>query len=278
MAAARAEAGSIKDWLGPILAHMERDLAQLVDKLSAAAGPKLKSVVLYGSAASGEHLPKHSDLNVLAVLERLGAAELDALHPVATWWAGKGNPPPLLLTRGELRRSADVFAIELVDICAHRRILQGEDIFAGFTVPMQLHREQVERELRGKLLALRQTYLLASRRGDARLKLMTASVSTFATLFRHVLLALESSGGNAGAKAAPRTKREAISSLAALFGFDARPFGDILDVREGKRAAKDLDTSTFSQYLAAIERAMDEVDKRFASGAPPDGNQPARGV
>ena len=103
---------------------------------------------------------------------------------------------------------------------------------------------------------------------------MTASVSTFATLFRHVLLTLEGTG----AKAQPRTKREAISSLAALLGFDARPFSDILDVREGKRAAKDLETSTFSQYLAAIERAMDEVDKRFASGAAPGGNQPARRI
>jgi predicted nucleotidyltransferase len=252
---------------------MEKDLAQLVEKLSLAAGPNLNSVVLYGSAASGEYHPKHSDLNVLAVLERLSAGELDLLNPVGTWWAGKGNPAPLLFAREELHRSADIFAIEFIDICAHRRILQGEDLFEGFLVPMWLHREQVERELRTKLLGLRQSYLLASPRGDARVKLMTASVSTFATLFRHALLAL-----GEGDPAKPALgKREAISNLATLFGFDAGAFDEILDVREGKRSAKDLDVAaTFSRYLSAIERAMDQVDKRFASGAPPDENQSVR--
>ena len=142
---------------------MEKDLSELVEKLKHAAGANLRSVVLYGSAASGEFHPKHSDLNVLCVLERLDAAELARLNPAAAWWERKGHPAPLVFTLEELRRSADVFAIELLDIEASRRVLFGEDVFTGLEVPMSLHHQQVERELHTNLIRLRQAYLAAPR-------------------------------------------------------------------------------------------------------------------
>src|SRR5437899_9918441 len=91
--------------------EMDKDLNELVERLKQAAGSNLKSVVLYGSAASDEFHAKHSDLNVLCVLERLDASELEKLNPPATWWSRKGHPAPLVFTRDELRTSADVFAI-----------------------------------------------------------------------------------------------------------------------------------------------------------------------
>ena len=133
---------------------MEKDLSELVEKLKQAAGANLRSVVLYGSAASGEFHPKHSDLNVLCLLERLDAAELAKLTPAAAWWERKGHPAPLVFTLEELRRSADVFAIELLDIQASRRVLFGEDVFTGLDVPMSLHRQQVERELHTNLIQI----------------------------------------------------------------------------------------------------------------------------
>src|SRR5712692_1613784 len=111
---------------------MEKDLSELVEKLKRAAGTNLKSVVLYGSGVSEELQPKHSDLNVLSVLDWLDAAELEKLNSAAAWWVRKGHPAPLVFTLEELRRSADVFAIELLDIRARRRVLFGEDVFEGF--------------------------------------------------------------------------------------------------------------------------------------------------
>ena len=46
-------------------------LDQLVEKLSKALGDELVSVVLYGSAASGDHDEKFSDYNVLCVLREV---------------------------------------------------------------------------------------------------------------------------------------------------------------------------------------------------------------
>jgi hypothetical protein len=237
---------------------MEKLLNELVEKLKVAAGANLKSVVLYGSAAAGEFHPEYSDLNVMCVLERLSAADLESLNPAGQWWAGKGHPAPLVFTLERLSQSADLFAIELLDIKEKRRVLFGEDVFAALDVPMNLHRQQVERELRASLIRLRQNYLAFPPQPKRLLGLMTASVSTFVTLFRHALIAL--------GEQPPQLKREVADSLAKLLGFDARPFHTLLDVREKKIPAKSVNAAaTFRGYLESIQRAEDELDRRLAS-------------
>jgi hypothetical protein len=235
----------------------ERLLNQLVERLRHAAGPNLRSVVLYGSGTTDEFQAKHSDLNVLAVMASLDAASLDRLAPVASWWQKKGHPGPMVFTEAELKRSADMFAIELLDIKTTGRLLWGEAILADLHVPMQLHRIQVEREIASALVRLRQHRLAAGRSERAVRRLMTASVTTFAALFRHALLALgEPPAGN---------RREAIDRLAALVGFNATPFHALLDLRAGEGSAGKIDwAATFAAYLAAIERVADEMDQRLA--------------
>ncbi len=242
---------------------MEKELEELVEKLEAAAGTNLKSVMLYGSAASGEFHPKHSDLNVLCVLEDLEAPALARLSPAATWWARKGHPPPLIFSLEELRRASDVFAIELLDIKAHHHILWGQDVFASLEVPMNLHRVQVERELRTNLLRLRQHYLTVPGDNKALLRLMTESVSSFAALFRHALIALDEPKAEPASGGSHR-KREIIDRLAQLLGFDASGFHAVLDIREGKLPPGQVDVpSTFRAYLQAVERVTNEMDERL---------------
>ena len=57
-------------------------LDELVTQLRAAYGAQLASVVLYGSAATGEHIPKKSDYNVLVLLDRI---EMSALAAASAW-------------------------------------------------------------------------------------------------------------------------------------------------------------------------------------------------
>src|SRR5580704_4545963 len=110
---------------------MEDKLQELVDRLKQAQGERLRSVVLYGSAAAGEHNEHFSDLNVLCVLTRITPAELADSAAIFEWWRGLGNPPPLLLTEEELRTSTDCFPIEFHDIEERRRVLFGQDLIQG---------------------------------------------------------------------------------------------------------------------------------------------------
>ncbi len=237
---------------------MERLLERLTEKLKSAAGDNLRSVVLYGSAASGEFRRKHSDFNVLCILRRNDSAELADLHGPAKWWARKGQPAPLVFTEDELRRSADFYAIELLEIKQRRKVLFGEDLFERFEPPMDKYKLQVERELRHGLVRLRQNYLLAAGSRRAVMALMVRSYSTFAVLFRHALVALGEDGSPA--------KQEAVERLARVLGFSAASFEELGKLRRGEIKARNLDAErVFSDYLKAVTRAVDEIDRRLAS-------------
>src|ERR1700683_2427933 len=166
---------------------MEAKLTELVARLKAAIPDGLKTVVLYGSAVTGEFRAGHSDLNIVCVVDRADAALLEHSHGVADWWIRQGNPAPLFFTQDELRRSADVLAIELLDMKVHHRILLGTDFLAVVEEPLQLHRLQVERELRTAWLRLRQAILAAPLSNKVHLGIMMNSVSPFCALFRHAL-------------------------------------------------------------------------------------------
>ncbi len=239
---------------------MEAKLAQLVEKFKAASGHNLKAVVLYGSAVTGEFHEKHSDLNILCIVESASVFELGRLHPAAEWWIEEGNRPPLIFTMDELVRSADIFAIELLDMKNHHRMLMGEDFFDQLDVPLQLHWLQVERELRQNWLRLRETILAAPRRKEIHLNIMLRSVPTFCALFRHALIALN--------QAAPHSKREAVDGIAAATGANPSGFQTILDLRAGKLKEKEVDVEvTLQTYLEFVEVVTSEVDRRLETSA-----------
>lgn len=235
---------------------METKLTELVKRLKSSAGENLKAVVLYGSAVTGEFAEKHSDINILCLVERASTADLERLHDVAVWWMKQGNAAPVVFTFDELTRSADVFAIELLDMKRHHRMLFGEDFLDQFPVPMQLHRAQVEHELRVNWLRLRQAVLAAPPRKKAHLDIMSSSLPVFGALFRHALIAL--------GHEAPPGKRAAVDGIAALTGADPSAFRAMLEFREGKRKESNIDIeATLHAYLEFVELATGEVDRRL---------------
>ena len=232
-------------------------LDEFVAKLKGVAGSNLDSVVLYGSAAAGDYQQGYSDFNLLCLLHKLDAGALTALRPAITWWREKGQPNPMVFTLDELQRSADVFAIELLDIKQRHKVLSGADHFAELNVPMDLHRTEVERELRTNVIRLRETYLAAGADPKKHLALMEESLSSFATLFRHSLIALGQPG--------PEAKREIFSAIGKHLNFSTAPFVAVLEAREDKRKAASLDVAeTFRGFLEGASKVADEVDRRFA--------------
>ena len=172
------------------------------------------------------------------------------------WWIRRGHRPPLVFTLEELRRSADIFTIELLDMKSHHRILFGEDVLAEISVPLHYHAIQVERELRTDWLRLRQAMLAAPKKPKVYLELMVSSFSAFAALFRHALIAL----GEAPAE----SKREAIDRIAQFAGADPAGFHAILGIREGKGKEREIDVEkTLNQYFAFVEAVTDKFDRQL---------------
>ncbi len=205
----------------------EKMIEDFMTRMRAAAGANLESVILFGSAVAGDFHPEFSNLNLFCVLRDNSFAALQVLAPVAQWWEGQKQPPPLLMTRHELERSTDIFTIELLDMQQHHRVLLGEDVLQSLHIPLHLHRVQVEYELREKLLLLRQQLLLTSNNRSRMCDLLVRSVSSFVTLFRHALIALGHD--------APVGKRETLHALAEQLKLDGSAIHQVLDIREHRQ-------------------------------------------
>jgi predicted nucleotidyltransferase len=125
------------------------------------------SALLYGSAARGDYLAGRSNINLMLVLDDPSPTRLRALAPAFAAWRKTASEPPLLISRAEWARATDVFPIEITDMRAGYRVLRGADPLGGARVQGTDLRQALERELRGKLLRLRQGYAAAA--GDEKL-------------------------------------------------------------------------------------------------------------
>lgn len=227
---------------------------QLVEQLRRAYGPELRSVVLYGSAAAGEHIPKRSDYNVLVLVDALSLDRLSAAASVARAWSEGGNPAPMTLTMSEWRGSADIFAMEYADILERHKILYGESPFDGIRVDPRDLRLQLEHEAMGKLLRLRQGVLASG--GDGRLEseLLAASLSTIMVIFRSV--------ARLQGETPPKDNLALAQSVARYAGFDARPFEQVVrHVRGEQPIAAGEVQSVVAGYLAGMEKLVAHLDR-----------------
>src|SRR5438874_8049308 len=141
-------------------------LERFAAAVRAVLGAGLVALVWYGSAARGTHVPGRSDMNTLLICDAVDEALFARLEPAVREWGRAGHPAPLILTEREWRTSADAFPIEYEDIREAHRLLAGRDPWRGVTVQREHLRRQLEHELMGKLVRLRQAY--AALRGDPK--------------------------------------------------------------------------------------------------------------
>src|SRR5438128_6223570 len=238
----------------------EEMVNQFVERVRAAADTNLVSVVLYGSAAEGEFHPEYSDLNLLCLVRDASFAALTKIAEVMEWWRGKKHHPPLVLTPEELKRTADVFSIEFVDMKQRYRVLWGDDVLKNLEIPMHLHRSQLEYELREKLFLLRQHVMLAGTNEKQLWEVMLQSLTSFTTLFRHVLIEF--------GKAGRQHSLDAVKELVSKLNFDSSAFVQLIEVPAKKIDRKQLrPADVAARYLDGIEKVAATVDTMQSSSA-----------
>ena len=233
----------------------ETKLTELVNRLKEFAAVNLESVILFGSAARGDFHEGHSDLNVVCILRSLSVEELGRLAQVVKWWCvEQKEPAPLFFTKDELRHAADVFAIEILDMKHGRRVLYGPDVVVDIEVPMNLHRVQIEHDLRTILLKLRQHYLRAP--GDTKelALVLRKSFSGVLTLLRHVVIAF--------GEEPPVAAHDIVARAAELTGSNTVAYGAMLKLRETGEFHGDI-VAVYGAYLKALEKTLDTLEHHF---------------
>lgn len=150
-------------------------IESLAAQLNDIFGDRLKMVAAFGDNAS-----------TCAVVQSLTLGDLDRCAAHAAAWSKAGLDAPLLIVEGDLRRSLDAFPLELTEIIATRRIVQGPDLFVEVVVSKQDLRRACEVQARGHALHLREGYIEAAADTKKIAALVAAAVPPFRALVKNV--------------------------------------------------------------------------------------------
>jgi hypothetical protein len=157
------------------------------------------------------------------------------------------------LTESYLETSVDVFPIEYLNFRHNYVLVHGKDILKDLVIEPDLLRLQCEREIKGKLLLLRQAFLESSGKGKHLKEVIGHSIRAFSAIFK-ALLYLEG-------EEVPRGKLEVLRKACKTFGLDMDLFENLLDASKGSSSAPDDETvALFRRYLAAVNKLANLVD------------------
>ena len=230
---------------GPLAAFS----ADLDEKL----GKNLASITVVGSCLGEDYRPALSDINTVLVLDRLDQGVLKAVASEAKSMHKKRVGPPLLMTEEYIKRSLDVFAVELLDFQLVGKAIWGSNPFADLHFVASDVRLQCEREFKAMLIRLRQDYIAAA--GNSRLlrDVLVATAKTSLPYLRAMLwLKEEQRGSPADAT---------FEAAAGQFGVGLNPLREVRRWREEKPRLRETELeSAFERVYAAVDGLAAAVD------------------
>ncbi len=225
----------------------------VADDYKKAFGDHLVSVILYGSALSDDYAQKKSDLNFLIVLSEEGIDQLHLVYDIAARWRKKKVSTPLFLTKQYIESSLDTFPVEFINIKHKYTVIYGEDVLSGLSFDKEFVRTQCEKELKGKLLLLRERYVETCGKARTLIELISNSVSTFVFIFNGMLYIKD--------KSVPDNKKETIRMVAEDFDVDQDLFLSLLQIKDGSlKPSSDETGSLFRKYLSEIRKLSMSID------------------
>ncbi len=231
-----------------------REAERFTERLADDLGARLRSVVLHGSVARDEAVPDVSDVNLLVLVDAVDAALLRQLAPHAQRWLDTERALPLVLTWDEWRSASDAFAIETADMIDARTVLHGDDPLEGAVVRSHHLRVQAERELRGKLIHLREGTLATADRPQELGRLILTALPSVATYLRAVLRL-------AGEDVAMATTADVLRRGCAVVGADPDPLVGLWEARARRKAPEvEVEDARVAAVHDVLERTAEYVD------------------
>jgi len=163
----------------------------VVAAAQSALGGDLRSLVLYGSAAEGQ-LRATSDVNLLFVLRRFDCRQVDPIREPLRQARAAVRATAMFVLDSELPAAMEEFAVKFGDIARRRRVLCGEDVFAGLKPSPEAKRRRIRQTMLNLEMRLRERYALTSLR-EEQLAVVIAEAAAPLRAAAAALLELEGS-------------------------------------------------------------------------------------
>ena len=218
-----------------------------------AFGNDLVSLMLYGSAAGGSYVKGKSDINVLAVLTPEGINRLEDAFAIVKSWRNRKVAVPLVMTKPFIVSSLDSYPIEFLNMKNNSVLIYGENVLEPLSFKPEDLRLQIERELKSKILLLREGYLDSEGSPRQVRQLINKSLTAFVSIFNAMLHFKNAKS--------PHDKRETIKEMQQVFAVDGAVFMMCFDIRDGsdKLSGKEV-IDVFKKYLREAEKVCHIVD------------------
>jgi hypothetical protein len=210
-----------------IRAAIHNDLPDLARK---AFGMNLDSIIIYGSFLKPTFDPRSSDVNALVLVKEGPPAAVREFGLAGRRILRRNRITPLILTSHEFRTSADVFPMEYLDMRAAHEVITGRDATADLEIDASNLRHEVEHQLRGSLVNLRQLAIVSSRPRPFRRTLLRRRLEqwygSLAAILRGLLRLY-------GTEKIPENASELLQAVNRVLGLEPGPFLQLLECRSG---------------------------------------------
>jgi predicted nucleotidyltransferase len=146
-----------------LIENLPTTVATVLEEFVAAAvravGPRLDSVILFGSGAEGRLRPT-SDVNLLVVADGLTLPELDSMRLALREGRAAARLTVMFVEKAELAQAMEAFALKFTDIKARHRVLYGKSPLESLQITREAALRRVHQVLLNLRLRLRESYTL----------------------------------------------------------------------------------------------------------------------
>jgi hypothetical protein len=165
---------------------------------------------------------------------------------------------PLILSRREFVTSADVFPMEYLDIVETHQVLVGPDVTSELEINRANLRHQIEHQLRGNLVSLRQLAVAAGCPRLFRKVLLRRELEQWYGRLSAILRGLLRLQGIADIPSAPE---KLVAAVNATFEFESGPIVQLLACRDSRRGKECPDSlELIDNLLARLTKLVEIVD------------------
>lgn len=237
-----------------IIERIKGKLEEFRQDLKRLYSDNLVSIILYGSFNRGNFIPKRSNINLLVALKKVEFEDLSKAVKIFSRWNRIGRTTPLLFTEEYVKNSIDVFPVEFSDIKENYKILYGKDILKDISIEQKDLRYVCEKELKEKLIRLRQAYIESGARPFILQRIMINSFSSIMAILRNFI---KLAGG-----APAYDVEDLLTALSEKFNFSKETALTIfrLKKKEIRLSAQEIKNLYF-KWLLQIEALILKVDE-----------------
>lgn len=214
----------------------------------------IDSIYIVGSALTEDFDEKTSDINSIFVLKRMDLKFVELIAPFGKRYKKQRIAAPLIMTPDYIQQSLDVFPIEFLNFKMIHETVYGEDILNDIVIDLTNLRHQCEREIKTKLIALRQGYISS----EGNKKIINENIINFIAgyipLFRSIIFLM--------GKKPPVKKYEVLKDLSVYMEINMDILKKILDFKKGilKLTKNEIDT-VFEEYYKTTEEISKKIDE-----------------